>query len=1800
MYQKSRKIIASMLVVMLMMSHISIIGEVLATSIENQKTTTNQTNVEFDAYFDAKKHETTKNIGEENFLTSEITVKNAGYLKDATLEVQDANFEIIEVQNEQISKTEGNKVYFNQVKNGETAQIAIPIRMISKDSIKLEELSKISKINFNAVYVDGNGKEKEVKKEIEVKLAWAAKDAQVDFNVQIAKFVPYQIKDNKGLVLQTIVQSNIKDNSMPVKTNNIEIEIPKINKISPEEVKVIANSTSATNGDSTGVDFKDENYKVEDGKLTITVENEKNDNEEISWIKDVKDEFVVTYKYPEEALKSISEDGVKISIKANNEVVAYNAENSKLQKDFEGEITLKDQISNLVDFYIVSSADSISKGQMYANYNVENKIDTEYKQTITANVGLAELTDKIIIEQAQDRFVVNDETKNDIQQSYIKEIKMDKKEIEKILGEDGEITISSGKTQIAKINKDSEEKDFTIDLSELNVNNLKIETSKPIIEGKLNFILTKVIKGETEFTRNQIQDFNKLELNIIGKAESDGEIFVEQSAKKEITLTEPTLQAELQIENSNLSTIVTNQNVKIKAILKTDTLDCMLYQNPTLKITLPSYIENINAKNVEVLFDKEGSKLNIKTAELHQNEDGTKTIFIALEGTQFEYSLGTVSKGVNVIITADMTLNKLTPNRQDEITMECTNNTAKEVSQTRMLRSLRSSANTNQQTITVGAKLNTVAPVGVITISQISNYRDNAETIEVMNGEEKTATIPTLVDARTADLKMNVVNNYNNTINNVSILGRLMFKGNKDILTSKDLGSTFTTKLSGPITVTGIEPDKYAVYYSENENATNDVNLEANSWVMQPANYENIKSYLIVLANSYELETGKNIEFNYKAIIPAGLQHNESAYQDYVVYFNNNLSTGTVADKQQATKLGITTGTGPIIEANISSNTNKELQQGDVATYTLTVKNKGTETAKNVMTKLIIPKGLELVERDVETSSDYKIVAGAGEYNLAIGNVAANQTIEKQLFMRVQNISMIPLVAFELKRPANESSDFTQGDKLTYTLVVNNTGTGTARNVKVKIDIPKWLQYIDESTSDVIANAGEYTIDIGTIKPNEKIEKQLVMNVVMDRKISEYERELTDEELEALEEYEHDHGEIEIDEDLYEVLKINELTSESVENEKNTTIMLKGKVTADNIDGALDTSATNIIGKTSFNTTTNVQKESEILKQGDSFKYIFEISSSNSSETIENTVLEVVLPEEIEYQSAEVKNKNGTDITESMQVSYNKETRKLAISLGTIDDGANAKNIDVNLKAGILPNGVYDKNSSIEATVYGKDVNSRTIQVDPVEIGKVGFKVTQTSSIPANATISSGEDFTYTFTIENLSNIDVPELKITDVLPKELLFNKVTIKDGEGNITNKYDENQENNVEFTIHISAKEKITADVSVRALGVGENTKISNNAKVSLDGMEDITTNTITHTIAKFELYTEEGRNTPSVQGNKRIMGSVWIDKDSNGSKDEKEEVVADVDMLLFNNDTAKLVTDSEGNVLRAKTDKDGIYSFTNIAKGKYTVIFLYDTANYSATTYRKDGVNNDQNSDAVDSKITIDGVTRVAAITEEVVVNDNNVYNIDLGLVKNPKFDLKLEKTISKITVQDKTGTNVYEFNDTKLAKKELIAKNISGTTIIVEYKLKITNEGAIAGYVKKIADYMPSEMKFSSELNKDWYSSENGVLYNSSLANTQINPGESKEVTLILSKKMSENNLGLYHNEAEIYEAYNDLGLKDIDSVPGNKASTEDDFSNADVLISVKTGEVALFIGLSVSIIATITIAAYVIKKKVIR
>ena len=116
------------------------------------------------------------------------------------------------------------------------------------------------------------------------------------------------------------------------------------------------------------------------------------------------------------------------------------------------------------------------------------------------------------------------------------------------------------------------------------------------------------------------------------------------------------------------------------------------------------------------------------------------------------------------------------------------------------------------------------------------------------------------------------------------------------------------------------------------------------------------------------------------------------------------------------------------------------------------------------------------------------------------------------------------------------------------------------------------------------------------------------------------------------------------------------------------------------------------------------------------------------------------------------------------------------------------------------------------------------------------------------------------------------------------------------------------------------------------------------------------------------------------------------------------------------------------------------------------------------------------------------------------------------------------------------------------------------------------------------------------MNKDWYQ-ENGVVYSTSLADTKINPGESKDLKLIAIKQMKESNVGLTTNTAEIVNTYNELGLKDINSTEGNKVQGENDMSSADVIIAIKTGQIILTITLIITAVLIAIAIILIIRKR---
>lgn len=1668
-----------------------------AKALENQGTSTTNENVEFDVYYDGGKHTVSADVNaEDTKLNIALKVKKAGYLKDAVVDFSDTNFKIAKTEesdNIQAVDAENKKISFNQINNGENVTETINIALDKKDEISEDMFDRDNTIKFTGTYVNAKGEEVAVKKDIVVHTSWTASTAKAKLDYEITKYIPYSANNVSKLITQGKITSYVENSVLPIKNTNIEVNAPKINNKYPETVTVVANSTNATNGDANGDNFSKNNWSYDSttGKITITVNNNAV-NGKIQWAKNTADEFIVTYIYSSDVYEAVKDSVTRVTYDASSSMNLYVKSGvNKVSAHVDGYEDQTKKIGDIVEF-TSNATQSISKGYIYNNKNAadENKKETEYVAQYTAHVSYADVIDAIVLKQDVDKFVTangseQSTTVGGVNYAYNKTLAISKQEFNKVFGENGEITIlNEAGTTLATINKDTEVKDnkIVVNLVPFNTNSITIKTSKPQAEGNVIFEITKALAKNIEYSTSQLKSFTQIKTQVTGTAKNSDIDIVSTESTKNVDLTEPTQKASITTSNNRLSTIVKNENVEIKVTLENDSADDTMYTNPKIKITFPENIETINVKDCKVYFDDE-LEIDEDSIMFYENGDGTKTLELKLKGTQTKYN-NVAAKGATVVLTTDITLNTLTPTTNTQITAEITN---------------------GDSTVTnVATDVKYIAPSGVVTTNSMTGYNGD-EKIEVINGESQKALIPTKAEQKEVTYTMNVINNYENTLDHVVVLGRTPFKDNKDVSTSLSLGSNITMPLASGITVTGVDASKVTIYYSENGEATTDLSNSQNGWTTSVTDYTKIKSYMIVLNEDYAMNGGDTFTFTYKATLPANLDYDQEVYENYGVFFNNNKTSGTITDKAIATKIGFTTGSIAKLDAKLTSTIGEgaSVKSGEILEYELTINNTGVVDAENTTVEIKLPPELSFIPQD---GDDYTY------------KVPEDEEYDESRYEELLNL------------PENEVIDLTKYENL----------------------ISELQQYEDNDVDSEVLK-----INLGKITANSTLKKTLKFRAQSD-------------ETKKIE------------------LKATVGYSDRISVETNT--------------------VSNIIEKVYFDT--QIGSKYKSLKEGETYsfqialrssQYNYELEDESIDNSRKNTVVTITLPDELEYDSIKLTRFNEDtfeedDITSTANVKVS--GRKVAVKVGDVD-GERGKTLIINTKVGKLANEVYKKEVTITSNIKADNTETENIDDISVTINKPGINVAQTANIPTGTTISAGEDFAYTFTIQNLSDIYLNDVEFTDALPTEVTFKYLEIVYEDGTIDSSFDINSDGSINTKFYLSAGQKVTINVHVVANSIDNDTEISNKAKFKNEDIGEVETNSVSHIVKHFEKTDVNVDPDDTNKETRKVIGTVWVDANKDGVKDANEQRVSGVKVLLLNNNTSNIAMNSNNEQCITTTGTDGSYMFNNVPQGKYSVIFFYDSANYSPTTYKKSGVSDEQNSDAIDKTVNYEGKDQIAAVTEEIVLADTNQFNIDLGIVEDAKFDLKLDKVVQAITVNNGKNTKEHVYNS-KLAKLDFESKYANTSSMVVEYKFTITNEGGIAGYVKKLADYLPEELKFNSELNKDWYEGKDGVIYNASLANTIINPGESKEVTLILTKNMNgDDDFGLINNSAEIYETSNDYGALDIDSTPGNKATNEDDYSTANVLTSVKTGDVVIYTTLIITIITIVGVGIYMIKKKVL-
>ena len=609
---------------------------------------------------------------------------------------------------------------------------------------------------------------------------------------------------------------------------------------------------------------------------------------------------------------------------------------------------------------------------------------------------------------------------------------------------------------------------------------------------------------------------------------------------------------------------------------------------------------------------------------------------------------------------------------------------------------------------------------------------------------------------------------------------------------------------------------------------------------------------------------------------------------------------------------------------------------------------------------------------------------------------------------------------------------------------------------------------------------------------------------------------------------------------------------------------------------------------------------------------------------------------------AEIKSVRGSYGTE---ISYEQKDGNLIINLSKIPASSFAS-MEIVMKANITEENQsetyqYATGISIETTGNNSKVYNSNQCIASGWIESV--KIVQNSETSGEK-VKEFKEITYIYDIENTGYVleelgGYTTIKFEDYIPKELSVKSIEYNNfivekkgtgakGEYVITNtpikmssvevaqvngKKNENEPRlELDLNIQNGGKIQIKIVAEVKAFDSKQNNiEISNMGIVSGEGLKtkqsNIIQNTLVHpkTTNVIEVDSNgniiDGENTPTptptpdnTQNTKAkysISGVAWIDADENGRRDNDETLKDGVEVLLYDVTNKKFVTDETGKVLSKKTDKDGKYSFTNIYVGQYYVVFKYDTDMYGITDYQRADVLNTENNDAVEKYARIFDETRTIGMTDTINLNSYK-NNIDLGLVEKKNFDLKLEQYIQKITVTNSKGTKEYNYNNKKFAKISIHSKQFVGSTVVVEYKVLITNVGDLTGKVYEILDQIPSKMDFHSEINDGWTKSLSYTISNISFVNNEIKPGESIETTVTLSKTLQDGDPGVYTNIAKINSAESLKHKED--------SNTENNSDKTEIMIEVATGTEIAFklIGGVIMGLLYIALMIYFIRKVV--
>ena len=447
-------------------------------------------------------------------------------------------------------------------------------------------------------------------------------------------------------------------------------------------------------------------------------------------------------------------------------------------------------------------------------------------------------------------------------------------------------------------------------------------------------------------------------------------------------------------------------------------------------------------------------------------------------------------------------------------------------------------------------------------------------------------------------------------------------------------------------------------------------------------------------------------------------------------------------------------------------------------------------------------------------------------------------------------------------------------------------------------------------------------------------------------------------------------------------------------NEKQNNIEKIATQAVAKIDGYEDTKS-EVIESSIINGALNIDlitKEHSTEKYAENSEITFIAYVENIKSTdLTNVKVTSKIPDGVTFENAYFAVKMKDD---GKKVQINKTTNTIIWTIDKLQ--ANSK-VELQL-VGTVNNSKQKIKSQFVATC-SEESNSVSSNEIIRYVDKANLSISQYSNIE-DTYINVGDEIEYYITIKNDGTRIAENVKVVDTLPDGL--EAVTLRYNNGN--EQSDVIDCKNKEITLsgfEIQPGETLNVIIKARVSKLQEDAKGTidyvNKTNVSADGIDLIEANEIVH-----KIKVKNQTNTDNTNKTYSISGLAWHDTSRDGKYDDNEELLKGIEV--------RLITKDEQVIATTKTDKKGQYF--------------------------------------IDGNITKFGLTDV------ITIDNSNIYNIDIGLQDTFVFDLSLNKTISKVTVQNQDKMKSYEYKNKTLAKVEVAPKDVNNTTVIIEYTFRV--------------------------------------------------------------------------------------------------------------------------------------------------